>query len=448
MLSSRLLLSNLTKLAPLATAKYTKLYKILEAKTYQRILSPSQVIYSFTNPAKSTRRIHLTPRLLDEFIDVKTPELPDSISEGEVKWEKKVGDAVKADEIVLEIETEKTAIPVPAPVTGIIVEAYVKTGDVIKNNTKLFKMKVDPNAAKAAPAAKPKEEKSTPAAKAPSTQTPVAPARAAPPPPPPPPAAPGGKPPAKPMAKPTYNIDPSIMITGTRKQTKKPLESHKVAKAGVMLKTQAASALLTTMQEVDMYGWMDFQNKQGKIFQNRYGVQLGYLSAFCKAAAYAITQRPIINAVINNNEIVYRNYIDMAVSALSPKGIIMPIIKNIEFMNYGVIETWVQHFRNEAGQGKVTDDMVKGATFTIVDEGLHGSFLGTAMLEEVQTCIMSVHNMIERPTIVKKQIEVRPMVYLAMTYDHRLIDGKDAALFLKTVKRAVEEPGVILAGLD
>uniref|UniRef100_A0A182JVJ7 Dihydrolipoyllysine-residue succinyltransferase component of 2-oxoglutarate dehydrogenase complex, mitochondrial n=1 Tax=Anopheles christyi TaxID=43041 RepID=A0A182JVJ7_9DIPT len=416
--------------------------------------------------AANERTIFTSARMLSSEI-VKVPPFADSVSEGDVKFEKKVGDAVAADEVVMEIETDKTTVGVPAPGHGIIEEIYVADGDTVKSGQQLFKMKITGEAPKAS-AAKPADAPA-PAAAAPPPPPP--PPVAAAPPPPPPPAAAAGMPPPPPPPKPAAPIsrmpvaairhaqaieaatvkvppaDYSKEITGTRTEQRVKMTRMRLKIASRLKEAQNTNAMLTTFNEIDMSFIMDFRKQHLEAFQKKYGMKLGFMSAFCKAAAYALQDQPVVNAVIEENEIIYRDYVDISVAVASPKGLVVPVLRNVEGMNYADIELAIAGLADKAKKGTLAVEDMDGGTFTISNGGVFGSLLGTPIINPPQSAILGMHGTFERPVAVKGQVVIRPMMYVALTYDHRLIDGREAVTFLRKVKAAVEDPRIVLAGL-
>ncbi|XP_035900606.1 dihydrolipoyllysine-residue succinyltransferase component of 2-oxoglutarate dehydrogenase complex, mitochondrial [Anopheles stephensi] len=418
--------------------------------------------------AANERTIFTSARLLSSEI-VKVPPFADSVSEGDVKFEKKVGDAVAADEVVMEIETDKTTVGVPAPGHGIIEEIYVADGDTVKAGQQLFKLKITGEAPKASA---PKQADAAPAAAAPPPPPPPPPppvAAAAPPPPPPPPAAGAPPPPAPPKpAAPisrmpvaairhaqaieaaTVKVPPadySKEITGTRTEQRVKMTRMRLKIASRLKEAQNTNAMLTTFNEIDMSFIMDFRKQHLEAFQKKYGMKLGFMSAFCKAAAYALQDQPVVNAVIEENEIIYRDYVDISVAVASPKGLVVPVLRNVEGMNYADIELAIAGLADKAKKGTLAVEDMDGGTFTISNGGVFGSLLGTPIINPPQSAILGMHGIFERPIAVKGQVVIRPMMYVALTYDHRLIDGREAVTFLRKVKAAVEDPRIVLAGL-
>ncbi|KAG5670365.1 hypothetical protein PVAND_000636 [Polypedilum vanderplanki] len=415
------------------------------------------------------RLIQTTTQLLNSEI-VKVPPFADSVSEGDVKFDKKVGDAVAADEVVMEIETDKTTVGVPAPSHGIIEEIFVSDGDTVKAGQQLFKMKFtdaapekeaststpEPPKAAAAPSPPPPQPKQEAPKAAPQPQAAPPPAASTPPPPPPKPAAPAKTVPiaairhAQAIDAATVKVPPADYtkeITGTRTEQRVKMNRMRLKIASRLKEAQNVNAMLTTFNEIDMSAIMEFRKLHQETFQKRYGIKLGFMSAFCKAAAYALQDQPVVNAVIEDNEIVYRDYVDISVAVASPKGLVVPVLRNVESMNYAEIELGINALGEKARNGTLAVEDMDGGTFTISNGGVFGSLMGTPIINPPQSAILGMHATFERPVAIKGQVVIRPMMYIALTYDHRLIDGREAVTFLRKIKAGVEDPRIILAGV-
>ncbi|CAH1642097.1 unnamed protein product [Spodoptera littoralis] len=399
--------------------------------------------------------IHFTNPLLAEQ-DIMTPSFPDSVSEGDAKIEKKVGDAVAMDEVVMEIETDKTALPVMAPGNGWteVVQIELTEGG-------------PPPKAAAAPAPEPPKAEAPPppppAAAAPPPPPP--PAAAAPPPPPPPPAPAAAAPkPAAPISSiPVAAIrhaqsietasvkvpptDYSKEIAGTRTEQRVKMNRMRQRIAQRLKEAQNTNAMLTTFNEIDMSHIMAFRKKNLDAFTKKHGVKLGLMSPFVKASATALMDQPVVNAVIEDNEIIYRDYVDISVAVATPKGLVVPVVRNVQNMTYADIELTIANLAEKAKAGKLTIEEMDGGTFTISNGGVFGSLMGTPIINPPQSAILGMHGIFERPIAVNGQVVIRPMMYIALTYDHRLIDGREAVMFLRKIKQGVEDPATIIAGL-
>ncbi|KAL7730835.1 hypothetical protein ACLKA6_003597 [Drosophila palustris] len=404
---------------------------------------------------------HTTSNLCSAQV-VKVPPFADSITEGDIKFTCKVGDSFGADEAVMEIETDKTTMPVPAPFAGSVTEILVSDGDTVKPGQELFKMTPGAAPAKAAsaPAPAPAAPKpaAAPAAAAPKpaaapAAAPAAP-RAAPPPPPPPaarppPAAPraAALPPAAVAQVKMPPVDGSRQILGTRSEQRVKMNRMRQKIAARLKDAQNTAAMLTTFNEIDMSYAMDFRKQNLDAFVKKYGIKLGFMSIFGKASAYALQDQPVVNAVIDGQDIVYRDYVDISVAVATPRGLVVPVIRNVESMNYADIEIALAGLADKAKRDAITVEDMDGGTFTISNGGVFGSLMGTPIINPPQSAILGMHGIFERPIAVKGEVKVRPMMYIALTYDHRIIDGREAVLFLRKVKAAVENPSIIVAGL-
>ncbi|CAD1469522.1 unnamed protein product, partial [Heterotrigona itama] len=407
-----------------------------------------------------------------EIKEVVVPAFAESVSEGDVRWEKKVGDQVKEDDVLCEIETDKTSVPVPAPGPGVIKEIFVKDGETVKPGQKLCT--IDIGAVGAQPAEKPVE-------KAPSPPAPSA----APPPPPPPPPPPSAPSPPPPPPPPSRTIPPPAAqppppqapaasmpvaaikhaqslegakvqlppadytreIIGTRTEQRVKMNRMRIRIAERLKDAQNTNAMLTTFNEIDMSRIMEFRKMHQENFTKKYGLKLGFMSPFIAASAYALKDQPVVNAVIDGTDIVYRDYVDISVAVATPKGLVVPVLRSVENKNYAEIEIALAAISDKARKGKISVEDMDGGTFTISNGGVFGSLMGTPIINPPQSAILGMHAVFDRPVAVKGEIKIRPMMYVALTYDHRLIDGREAVLFLRKIKDAVEDPRIILAGI-
>jgi len=406
--------------------------------------------------------------LRDEVREVVCPAFADSISEGDVRWEKQVGDSVAEDDVLCEIETDKTSVPVPSPAAGVIQELLVEDGATVSPGTKLLKLKLG---AGGAPAAKPAAAAAAPqAAPAPAAAAPpppppppppaaaAAPIPATPPPPPPMPSAPKKvTPPPAPMpprpsagAAPIVKMppsDPTTAIAGTRSEHRVKMNRMRLKIASRLKEAQNTNAMLTTFNELDMSNIMQLRKENQDAFVKKHGIKMGFMSAFVKASAYALTKQPTVNAVIDGQEILYRDYVDVSVAVATPKGLVVPVLRNVEAMTYADIEKGIAALGQKAKNNELAVEDMDGGTFTISNGGVFGSLFGTPIINPPQSAILGMHGVFERPVVRNGQVTIRPMMYIALTYDHRLIDGREAVTFLRTIKAAVEDPRVMLMDL-
>lgn len=434
--------------------------------TGNKALTPASSSSKRTNLYFGNHGIHTTCNLW-AIETIKTPAFPESVAEGDIKFTVKVGDYVAQDQVVMEVETDKTAMPVPAPFGGIIREILVEDGATVKAGQALFKLEkaegtptaAAPAAAAAAPPPPPPPKPAAPATPPPQARAapppppPPAP-RAAPPPPPPKPTAPAGQipvasvPPAQ--AAPQIKVPPtdySRQITGTRTEQRVKMNRMRLKIAGRLKDAQNTNAMLTTFNEIDMSAAMEFRKANLEAFQKKYGIKIGFMSIFSKASAYALQDQPVVNAVIDGQEIVYRDYVDISVAVATPKGLVVPVIRNVEGMNYADIEIALAALGDKAKKNAISIEDMDGGTFTISNGGVFGSLMGTPIINPPQSAILGMHGIFDRPIAVKGQVVIRPMMYVALTYDHRLIDGREAVMFLRKIKAAVEDPRIMLAGL-
>lgn len=410
------------------------------------------------------RALHTTYVRSDELRDIVCPPFADSISEGDVRWEKQVGDSVAEDDVICEIETDKTSVPVPSPAAGVVAELLVDDGATVSPGTKLLKLKL--GAGGAPPPPKPAAETPAPAAAAPPPPPPPPPPPAAasaaipatPPPPPPMPAAPKKvTPPPAPLpprpsagAAPVVKMppaDPTSQIAGTRSEHRVKMNRMRLKIASRLKEAQNTNAMLTTFNELDMSNIMQLRKDNQDAFVKKHGIKMGFMSAFVKASAYALTKQPTVNAVIDGHETVYRDFVDISVAVATPKGLVVPVLRNVEAMSYADIEKGIAALGQKAKNNELALEDMDGGTFTISNGGVFGSLFGTPIINPPQSAILGMHGVFERPVVRNGQVVIRPMMYIALTYDHRLVDGREAVTFLRTIKNAVEDPRVMFMEL-
>ena len=416
-------------------------------------------------------------------VEVKVPTLPESVPDATLlDWRKQVGDAVAQDEILVELETDKVVLEVPAPQAGVLAEIVKNTGDTAVADEILARIDTDGAAAGAGKAAAgdtktdatagAKADDSAAAAaslspavrklvdehdldpsaiegtgkggrltkgdvlayveardKAPAPAPQAAPAPA----PAPAPAA------ARPSAPPASSRAP-----GSREERREPMSRLRQRVAERLVSAQQTAAILTTFNEVNMQPVMELRSRHKDRFEKTHGVRLGFMSFFAKAAVAALKRFPAVNAYIEGKEIVYHDYCDIGVAVGSPRGLVVPVLRNVEDMSFADIEKGINDFGERAKSGALTVDEMTGGTFTISNGGVFGSLLSTPILNPPQSAILGMHKTQERPMAENGQVVVRPMMYLALSYDHRIIDGREAVLFLVTIKEALEDPGRLL----
>ncbi|MFI8382722.1 2-oxoglutarate dehydrogenase complex dihydrolipoyllysine-residue succinyltransferase [Pseudomonas sp. NPDC079086] len=405
-------------------------------------------------------------------IEIKAPTFPESVADGTVAtWHKKPGDAVKRDELIVDIETDKVVIEVLAEADGVLAEIIKNEGDTVLSNELLGTLG-EGGAAAPAPAA------AQTAAAAPAA--PAAPAVAAGDDQILSPAArkiaeengidpnsiagtgKGGRvtkedvvaaveakknaPAAAPAAKPAAPAAASpVFATGDRTEKRVPMTRLRAKIAERLVEAQSSMAMLTTFNEVDMTEVMALRSKYKDLFEKSHnGVRLGFMSFFVKAATEALKRFPAVNASIDGTDIVYHGYADIGVAVSSDRGLVVPVLRNAELMSLAEIENGIATFGKKAKDGKLSIEEMTGGTFTITNGGTFGSMMSTPIVNPPQAAILGMHNIIQRPMAVNGQVVIRPMMYLALSYDHRLIDGKEAVTFLVTIKNLLEDPARLL----
>lgn len=381
-------------------------------------------------------------------IDIKAPQFPESIAEGVVaSWHKKVGDSVNEGDVVLEIETDKVMMEVPATHSGVIAEISKKEGDSVKSTEVVGKIK---EGAVAAP------KSDTPAkteAEAAPAKTEAKPAKAEHE------AAAG---PAARRVMQANDIKPSdvqgsgkggrittqdvtkLLSGGARTEKRVPMTRLRQTIAKRLIDVQQTNAILTTFNEVNMKPVMDLRTKYKDQFEKVHGIKLGFMSFFVKAATEALKRFPAVNASIDGNDIVYHGYYDIGVAVSTERGLVVPVLRNAENMSLADIETGIRDYAVKARDNKLALEDMQGGTFTITNGGVFGSMLSTPIINAPQSAILGMHNIVERPVVVNGEIVIRPIMYLALSYDHRIIDGRESVSFLKTVKELLEDPARIL----
>jgi len=388
-------------------------------------------------------------------VTVNCPPFADSISEGDVALKLEVGAVIKEDDIPLEIETDKTAIQAPSPVAGKIVELLVEDGDTVEAGQPLYVIDTD---AAGAPAAESAPADSAPTSSAiPSVADlkvnlpnvkpvvvvaplqvgqPAAAAAAAPTPAPKPVAA---------APKPKTAL--SFGISREEDRTKLSRVRQRITQR--MKDTQNTAATLSTFNEIDMSNIMEMKTKYSDRFEKKHGVKLGLMSAFAKASANALMLAPAVNASIDDvtNEMVYRNYVDVSVAVATEHGLVSPVLRNVEKMNYFDIEREISDLAEKAKNGSLSIEDMDAGTFTVNNGGVYKSMFGMNVLNAPQSATLGMHGVADRPVVVNGKVEIRPMMYVGLTYDHRIIDGKDAVTFLRNVKECVEDPRQLLLNL-
>ena len=383
------------------------------------------------------------------IVEVNVPVFAESITEGTLlKWYKKVGESVARDETLVDIETDKVVLEVPAPQAGVLVEIVVQDGETVTTQQLLAKIDTAAVAAQAAPA-----EIQAASAPASNSQTGVA-----------MPAAAklaaekgvdvsqiqgsgrGGRvlkedvqnAPAAPKATPA--VQAAALPAGERFEQRVPMSRLRARVAERLLESQAQNAILTTFNEVNMKSVMDLRAKYKDKFEKTYGVKLGFMSFFVKAAVAALKKYPIVNASVDGKDIVYHGYFDIGIAIGSPRGLVVPILRDADQMSIADIERAIADYAAKAKDGKIAIEDLTGGTFSITNGGTFGSMMSTPIINPPQSAILGMHATKERAVVENGEIVVRPMMYLALSYDHRIIDGREAVLTLVTIKELLEDP--------
>ncbi|KAF9031717.1 dihydrolipoamide succinyltransferase [Hymenopellis radicata] len=382
-----------------------------------------------------TRRAQFHSSRLLQAETVKVPQMAESITEGTLKsWSKQVGDSVEADEEVATIETDKIDVAVNAPQSGKIIELLASEEDTVTVGQDLFVLEPGEAGASSSSPPPPKEEESKPK----EAEKP-APAQEKKPEP---------KKEAKKESKKDSKKEPAAPspapVAGARTETRVKMNRMRLRIAERLKESQNAAASLTTFNEIDMSSLMSMRKKYKDEIQKEHDVKLGFMSAFAKACALALKEIPSANASIEGDEIVYRDYVDLSVAVATPKGLVTPVVRNIETMNFLQIEKEIAFLGKKARDGKLTLEDMAGGTFTISNGGVFGSLYGTPIINLPQAAVLGMHAIKEKPVVVDGQIVIRPIMVVALTYDHRLLDGREAVTFLVKVRDYVEDPRKML----
>ncbi|NMY25313.1 2-oxoglutarate dehydrogenase complex dihydrolipoyllysine-residue succinyltransferase [Pseudomonas sp. WS 5021] len=403
-------------------------------------------------------------------IEIKAPSFPESVADGTVAtWHKKPGEAVKRDDLIVDIETDKVVLEVLAEADGVLGAIVAEEGATVLSNQVLGSIEAG-SAAAAAPAAAAAAPAAAPAAAAPAAggEDPIA--------------APAARQLAEenginlasikgtgkdgrvtkedvvaaveakknaPAAAPAKAAAPAaaapVFAAGDRTEKRVPMTRVRATVAKRLVEAQSNMAMLTTFNEVDMTEVMALRSKYKDLFEKSHnGVRLGFMSFFVKAATEALKRFPAVNASIDGSDIVYHGYADVGVAVSSDRGLVVPVLRNAELMSLAEIEGGIAGFGKKARDGKLTIDEMTGGTFTITNGGTFGSMMSTPIVNPPQAAILGMHNIIQRPMAINGQVVIRPMMYLALSYDHRLIDGKEAVTFLVTIKNLLEDPARLL----
>ena len=392
------------------------------------------------------------------IIDVKVPMLSESVSEGTLlEWKKKVGEAVARDEILIDIETDKVVLEVPSPQAGVLVEIVAQDGETVVADQVLARIDTAATAAAEAPVAAPAEAvpAAAPAAAQNNAAMPAA-AKLA--------AETGVDVNAlqgsgrdgrvlkedvqNAAAKPAAAAAPAVALpAGARPEERVPMSRLRARVAERLLASQQENAILTTFNEVNMKPIMDLRAKYKEKFEKEHGVKLGFMSFFVKAAVAALKKYPVVNASVDGKDIVYHGYFDIGIAIGSPRGLVVPILRDADQMSIADIEQAIVDYAKKAKDGKIAIEDLTGGTFSITNGGTFGSMMSTPIINPPQSAILGMHATKERAVVENGQVVVRPMMYLALSYDHRIIDGREAVLTLVAIKDALEDPARLLLDL-
>jgi len=411
------------------------------------------------------------------IIEVKVPQLSESVAEATLlQWHKEVGASVTRDENLIDIETDKVVLELPAPSAGVITQILRPNGSTVVAGEIIATIDTEATAGASAPAAAAPTTAAAPAAQAANiskgdvampaaakilaennltasqvagsgkdgrvTKGDALAAAAAP-------KAPAVAPLAAPAAKAAlaHVAAPTAASLGDRPEERVPMSRLRARIAERLVQSQSTNAILTTFNEVNMQPVLDLRNKYKDKFEKEHGVKLGFMAFFVKAAVAALKKYPIINASVDGNDIVYHGYFDIGIAVGSPRGLVVPILRNADQMSIADIEKKIGEFGAKAKEGKLTLDDLTGGTFSISNGGTFGSMLSTPIINPPQSAILGVHATKDRAVVENGQIVIRPMNYLAMSYDHRIIDGREAVLGLVAMKDALEDPARLLLDL-
>lgn len=362
------------------------------------------------------------------------PEMGESITEGTVAaWLVENGQTVEQDEIVVQIETDKVTVDVRAPSDGMLVKQKAAVGDTVAVGQPLAAMRLGAAAAAEASAKSTSESPAPEAApEAAGTAGDASPASAEPP-----------------SAQESVPVPPKKQINLSESGERRVKMTRMRKRIADRLKeAQNTAAMLTTFNEVDMSALIDLRNEYKDAFEKRHGVKLGFMSPFIKAATVALQEQPEVNAFIDGDDIVYRDYVDVSVAVSTPTGLVVPVLRSCEKMGFAEIEKTITNLGARARGGQLGIDEMQGGTFTISNGGVFGSLLSTPIINMPQSAILGMHIIQKRAMVVGNEIQIRPMMYLALSYDHRLIDGREAVTFLRRMKRLVEDPRRLLLEVD
>jgi 2-oxoglutarate dehydrogenase E2 component (dihydrolipoamide succinyltransferase) len=403
-------------------------------------------------------------------IEIKVPQLPESVSDATlVSWHKKPGESVNRDENLVDLETDKVVLEVPAPSAGVIKELRVENGATVTSGQVLAILEAGEAVAAAAPAEKTEAKAEAPAAEAKAAGGKLAPA-------------------AKRMVEehkldasqiagsgrdgrvskgdviqhmssgskqqaapaPAAKQAPAVKLpapVGSRNEQRVPMTRLRARIAERLIQAQSTAAMLTTFNEVDLTAVNEIRARYKDKFEKTHGVKLGFSSFFIKASIEALRKFPAVNASIDGNDIVYHEFYDIGVAVSTERGLMVPVIRNAESLGFADLETAVGEYAKKARDGSISLEELTGGTFTITNGGVFGSLMSTPILNPPQVAILGMHKIQERPMVIDGEIKIRPMMYVALTYDHRIVDGRESVQFLVAIKEALEDPARLLLQL-
>jgi 2-oxoglutarate dehydrogenase E2 component (dihydrolipoamide succinyltransferase) len=395
--------------------------------------------------------------------DVRVPTLPESVTDATVlTWHKKPGDPVSRDENLLDLETDKVVLEVPSPIDGVLTEIKAEEGAVVTSDD-ILAILTEGAVAAAAPAANepaaevPAESDDdpilTPAVRRLVKEMKIDPSHVT-----------GtgkegrilksdvmryldeqkNQPAEVKEAKAAASAAPDDIALGPRDEKRVPMSRLRARVAERLLEAQANAAILTTFNEVDLQNVIELRKKYKDQFEKQHDTRLGFMSFFVKATVEALKKFPAVNASIDGDEIVYHNYFDIGIAVGSPRGLVVPILRDADQMSFAEIEARIREYGEKARNGSLSYDDLVGGTFTISNGGVYGSMLSTPILNPPQSAILGMHNIVERPVVVNSEIVIRPMMYLALSYDHRIIDGRESVQTLVTIKELLEDPARLM----
>ncbi|HEX7031020.1 MAG TPA: 2-oxoglutarate dehydrogenase complex dihydrolipoyllysine-residue succinyltransferase [Gammaproteobacteria bacterium] len=404
-------------------------------------------------------------------IEVKVPQLPESVADATlVNWHKKAGDRVERDENLVDIETDKVVLEVPAPASGVLKSIKVEDGTTVTGGDVIAILEEGEGGGESAPAeAKPEEKKEAPKAEEEESAA-------------------AGKPlsPSVRRLVEEHELDPAKIrgsgkdgrltkadvlqfiekggkeekpaaktaapaaaprATGAREERRVPMTRLRARVAERMMEANNETAMLTSFNEVDLSAVMELRRKYKETFEKQHGVKLGFMGFFVKAAIEALKKFPVVNASVEGNDIIYHDYFDIGIAVSTPKGLVVPVVRDADQLSLAGIEQAIGDYAKKAREGGLALEDITGGTFTITNGGVFGSLMSTPILNRPQSAILGMHAIKERAVVVDGQVVARPMMYIAITYDHRIVDGKEAVLTLVTIKEMLEDPARFLIGV-